>query len=130
MPIVTFWLNAFIPKTVAGYTKVLTAGPHAGKTAIPLPTVARTWPGNTFKDWNAGYLTDQRDFNSSPTNSVRMQSLAKVELAGPEGPTLISPQAHRSSGTTEVNLVSGVQTGFKVADMTRCHGGCPAFSHR
>src|SRR5262249_40312462 len=123
MPIVTFWLNAFIPKTVAGYTKVLTAGPHAGKTAIPLPGIARTWPGNTFKDWNAGYLTDQRDFDPSPTNSVRMQSLAKVELAGAEGPTLINPQAHRSSGTTEVNLVSGVQTGFKVADMTRCKFG-------
>jgi hypothetical protein len=120
MPIVTFWLNAFIPKTVTGYTKVLTAGPHAGKTAIPLPPIARAWPGNTFKDWDAGYLTDQRDFDPSPTNSVRMQSLAKVELAGPEGPTLINPQTHRSSGTTEVNLASGVQTGFKVADMTRC----------
>jgi hypothetical protein len=129
MPIVTFWLNAFIPKTVAGYTKPLKSGPHAGKTAIPLPGISRLWPGipflvtgNTFKDWNAGYLTDQRDFDPSPTNSVRMQSLAKVELAGAEGPTLIS-QAHRSSGTTEVNLVSGVQTGFKVANMSRCKFG-------
>src|SRR5262249_32257466 len=119
MPVVTFWLNAFIPKTVAGYTKVLPTGPHAGKTAIPLPGIARLWPGNTFKDLDAGYLTDQRGFDSSPSNSVRMQSLAKVELAGAEGPTLIE-QKHRSSGTTEVNLVSGVQTGFKVADMTRC----------
>jgi len=120
MPIVTFWLNAFIPKTVAGYTKVLTAGPHVGKSAIPLPSIARTWPGNLFKDWDAGYLSDQRGFDPSPTNSVRMQSLAKVELAGAEGPTLVHPQAHRSSGTTEVNLVTGKQTGFKVADMSRC----------
>ena len=59
MPIVKFWLNAFIPKNVTGYTKVLTKGPHAGKTAIPLPGIARTWPGNTLKAWNAGYLTDQ-----------------------------------------------------------------------
>jgi hypothetical protein len=28
---------------------------------------------------------DQRDFGPSPTNGVRMQSLAKVELASPEG---------------------------------------------
>ncbi len=27
---------------------------------------------------------------------------------------------HRSSGTTEVNLVTGKQTGFAVADMSRC----------
>jgi hypothetical protein len=127
MPIVSFWLNAFIPRDVPGYTKTLPAGPHAGKTAIPLPGISRAWPGipflvtgNTFKDWNAGYLTDQRGFNPSPTNNVRMQSLAKVELAGPEGPTLLAPQTHRSSGTTEVNLASGVQTGFKVADMSRC----------
>ena len=119
MPVVTFWLNAFIPKTVPCYTKVLPAGPHAGKTAIPLPSIARGWPGNWLKDWEAGYLTDQRGFDSSPTNSVRMQSLAKVEISGATGPTLIE-QKHRSSGTTEVNLVSGVQTGFKVADMTRC----------
>ena len=119
MPIVTFWLNAFIPMTVAGYTKVLTAGVHVGKTAIPLPKIARGWPGNTLKDLNAGYLTDQRDFDPSPSNSVRMQSLATVELVGASGPSLTT-QAHRSSGTTEVNLVSGLQTGFAVADMSRC----------
>jgi hypothetical protein len=116
MPIVRFWLNAFIPRTVSGYTRILTAGPHSGKTAIPLPGIARTWPGNTFKDWDAGYLTDQRGFDPSPSASVRMQSLAEVETSVP---TMVR-QAHRSSGTTEVNLVSGVQTGFAVADMSRC----------
>jgi hypothetical protein len=116
MPIVSFWLNAFIPRTVAGYTRVLTAGPHSGKTAIPLPGIARTWPGNTFKDREAGYLSDQRDFDPSPGASARMQSWAEVELQG----RALVRQAHRSSGTTEVNLVSGVQTGFAIANMSRC----------
>jgi hypothetical protein len=116
MPIVTFWLNAFIPLNVTGYTRTLTAGPHSGKTAIPLPGIARLWPGNTFKDWDAGYLSDQRGFSSVPGASCRMQSIVEVEMAGP---AMIS-QTHRSSGTTEVNLVTGVQTGFAVADMSRC----------
>src|SRR5262249_55625422 len=30
---------------------------------------------------------------------------------------------HQSSGTTGVDIVSGVQTGFKVADMSRCSFG-------
>lgn len=120
MPIVSFWLNAFIPRTVPGYTKLLTAGPHTGKTAIPLPGVARTWPGNWLKDWDAGYLTDQRAFNPAQTASCRMQSIAEVELAAPPTPCRLVRQVHRSSGTTEVNLVSGVQTGFAVANMSRC----------
>ena len=117
MPTVQFWLNAFIPQTVSGYTQTLTAGPHSGKTAVPLPGVARLWPGNTLKDWNAGYLSDQRTFDSSQTASCRMQSILEVDVSGP--PRMVG-QTHRSSGTTEVNLVSGVQTGFAVADMSRC----------
>jgi len=116
MPIVSFWLSAFIPKTVTGYTKVLMAGPHMGKTAIPLPGIARTWPGNMTKDWDAGYLTDQRGYDPSPTASARMQSRVDVEVLGP---ALLS-ESHTSSGTTEVNLVTGVQTGFAVANMARC----------
>src|SRR5262249_55742419 len=117
MPTVQFWLNAFIPRTVTGYTQTLTAGPHTGKTAVPLPGIARLWPGNTFKDWNAGYLSDQRTFDSSLTASCRMQSILEVDIAGP--PRMVG-QTHRSSGTTEVNLSSGAQTGFAVADMSRC----------
>ena len=120
MPVVTFWMNAFIPRTVAGYTRTLTAGPHTGKTAIPLPGIARTWPGNTFKDWDAGYLTDQRGFDPSLGASCRMQSIVEVEMAGPRGDPVMLREEHRSSGTTEVNLVTGVQTGFKKADMSRC----------
>jgi hypothetical protein len=116
MPIVQFWLNAFIPRDVTGYTKLLTAGVHKGKTAVPLPGIARTWPGNTFKDWDAGYLTDQRTFDPSPTASARMKSMVEVEMVGP----VVKKQSHTSSGTTEVNIKTGVQTGFAVADMSRC----------
>jgi hypothetical protein len=134
MPIATFWLNAFIPRTVVGYTRTLTAGLHVGKTAIPLPGIARLHPGNAFKDSDAGYLSDQRGFSSALGASCRMQSIAEVEV---DGPALIR-QTHRSSGTTEVNLVTGVQTGYAVADMSRCRftvvptgppgGGAGAFS--
>ncbi|HJQ60204.1 MAG TPA: hypothetical protein VJ890_25085 [Vineibacter sp.] len=125
MPIATFWFNAFIPKTVPGYTKTLAKGPHAGKTAIPLPSAARLWPGNTFKSWDAGYLSDQRGFSSTITASCRMQSIVEVEMS-----TLaIVKQTHRSSGTTEVDLENGAQLGYAVADMTRCKytklGGAP-----
>jgi len=116
MPTVSFWLNAFIPRTVVGYTVLLKSGVHAGKTAIPLPGAARLWPGNTLKDWNCGYLTDQRTFNNTVSASCRMQSWAEVDLT-----TLrMTRQSHRSSGTTQVNLESGAQTGFAVADMSRC----------
>lgn len=116
MPVITLWINAFIPRTVAGYTQVLSVGPHAGKTAIPLPSIARTWPGNWSKDLDCGYLTDQRSFDGATGASVRMQSLAEIELGGP----VLIRQAHRSSGTTEVNLGTGNQTGHAVAAMSRC----------
>ena len=120
MATITFWLNAFIPQTVDGYTQVLSGGPHAGKTAVPLPGIARLWPGNTFKDLDAGYLTDQRTFNPAPDNSVRMRSIATVDLAAPGGPAMVGSGDHDSSGTTEVNMVTGKQTGYKKADMSRC----------
>jgi hypothetical protein len=116
MPTVVFWLNAFIPRDVTGYTSRLSKGPHAGKTAIPLPGIARLWPGNTFKQSDAGYLTDQRGFDASPDASVRVQSLVEVDVS-----TLtLARQVHRSSGTTEVNLVTGAQTGFRLSNISRC----------
>lgn len=116
MATVQFWLNAFIPRTVSGYTETIAVGPHAGKTAVPLPGIARAWPGNTFKALDAGYLTDQRGFSDHPGASVRMQSLVEVDIAT----WALVRQAHRSSGTTEVSIKSGKQTGFAVANMSRC----------
>jgi len=116
MQTVIFWLNAFIPREVPGYSQRLAVGRHAGKTAIPLPSLARTWPGNSSKPRDTGYLTDQRTFNSNPASSRRMQSLVEVDLVG----LTIIRQAHTSSGTTEVNLATGAQQGFAVANTSRC----------
>jgi hypothetical protein len=113
----TVWINAFIPEVVLGYTRRLTCGRHAGKTAVPLPRPARAHPFNLIKNLDAGYLTDQRTFSDSVTASCRMQSL--VEFAVGSRVT-ISRQQHTSSGTTEVDLDTGAHLGYGVADM----GGC------
>ena len=68
---VKFWLRAFIPRNVPGYTKTITKGPYAGQTAVPLPGIARLNPLNMTKAWAAGYLTDQRSFQADFSVSVR-----------------------------------------------------------
>lgn len=119
--LLTVWINAFIPRTVAGYTKTIARGRHSGKTAVPLPGVARLNPLNTFKNWDSGFLTDQRGFDSNITASVRMRSLATLTISPPEAS--LSTTRHESSGTTEVDMDTGDQLGFAVADMTRCRWG-------
>ncbi len=121
MPVLQFWLNAFIPFTVAGYTKVLTAGVHKGKSAIPLPGPARLWPGNTFKHFDAGYLTDQRTFDSAYGASSRMTSMVEIET----DTMAMMREAHTTSGTTQVDLETGAQSGFARADMSRCRFTAP-----
>src|SRR5256885_1774095 len=125
--LLTIWINAFIPATVPAYTRTITAGLQPGKTAVPLPRTARL--GNTFKTFDRGYLTDQRTFNSSPSASRRMQSMAEILLRAPTAQsgemvvmsanaqppsarTSLYKQSHTSSGTTEVNIVSGAVTGY------------------
>ena len=117
MATISFWLNAFIPKVVPGYTQIIPSGVHVNKTAVPLPGVARLWPGNTFKDWNAGYLTDQRGFDSDEAASARMHCWAEVDLSKLQ----LAKQVHRSSGTTQVNMKTGEQTGFAYSNMDRCN---------
>ncbi len=114
---IRFWLNAFIPETVSGYTERLTTGPHEGKTAIPLPTVALVTT-NIHKPKGTGYLSDQRSFSSDPAASVRMQSIASVVLRN--GNAALLSGNHTSSGTTEVNIGTGAEQGYAVADMSRC----------
>jgi hypothetical protein len=116
MPLLRFWMNAFIPLSVPGYTVTVPTGVHAHKTAVPLPGIARGWPGNWAKDLNAGYLTDQRGFDNKYGASSRMTCMCEIDA----GTGDLMHQEHTSSGTTEVNLVSGAQTGFARADMTRC----------
>jgi hypothetical protein len=113
-----FWINAFIPGTVSGYTQSITKGTHAGKTAIPLPGVARFHPGNTLKPRNTGYLTDQRSFSGDPSASTRMRSIVTVDLT--PGSCYPLTALHETSGTTEVDIASGAQLGFGKADMSRC----------
>jgi hypothetical protein len=50
------WINAFLPRDVAGYTLVVPAGMHRGKTAVPCPPIAL--PANPHC-LGRGYLTDQ-----------------------------------------------------------------------
>src|ERR1022692_4291032 len=115
----SFGINAFIPQTVPGYTITITKGANAGKSAVPLPGLARLNPLNTLKDWNAGYLTDQRSFSDAPSAGVRMQSFAQVSLPG----ATIIKTFHRTSGTTQVNIGSGATTGVGSADLSRCTWG-------
>jgi hypothetical protein len=113
------WINAFIPHTVPGYTELITQGTNAGKTAVPLPLIARMNPLNLLKPVYAGYLTDQRSFDPNPSASVRMQSLATLSL-GPTGWVLDHQGEHRTSGTTEVDTSTGETLDFGSAPMDRC----------
>jgi len=119
------WINAFIPETVKGYTRVIPKGANVGKTAIPLPALANLNPVNLWKDvWNwgdTGYLTDQRTFNDSPDASVRMRSWVELSLS----PLEVTRMGHLSSGTTEVDMKNGNLLGFGVANMSGCHWTLP-----
>lgn len=66
-----FWINAFIPLNVIGYTKPIPG--HPGKTMIPGPGI------NPLSDC---YHTDQRDFSNKIHASSRMHAEAKVDFSG------------------------------------------------
>lgn len=113
------WINAFIPQIVAGYTVALAQGQNAGKTAVPLPLIARLNPVNALKPLTAGYLTDQRGFGPNIDASCRMQSLAILSI-GPTG-WRFDQTNHRTSGTTEVDMATGATLASGNADMNRCN---------
>lgn len=126
--ILKLWISAFIPREVPGYTVLVNAnrkyfGKHTGKTAVPLPVLARLHPFNLTKNTSAGYLTDQRTFSDmSPIGrlpSVRMRSLAEL-MIGKAGQAVLVNQIHESSGTTEVDTKTGDELGFLFANMSRC----------
>jgi len=64
-----FWMNAFIPRTVLGYTREVPKGPDKGKTMIPgpLPT-------------SDCFLSDQRAFDNYIHASSRMHAECKVDF--------------------------------------------------
>jgi hypothetical protein len=107
------WINAFIPGSIPGYTLTIPGGPHAGKTAIPCPIIATPVNPNCFR---VGYLTDQRGFDSSPRASVRMRSIAEIQLISPQ----LVRTAHQTSGTTEIHKKTGAVTCAALANMRRC----------
>jgi hypothetical protein len=115
------WINAFIPFEVANYTVSLPDGEFTGKSAIPLPPIARLNPLNAGKPLGAGYLTDQRGFDSDISASCRMQSIADLSrsLVGWQLNNGFNGE-HRTSGTTEVDIDTGARLDFGRADMTRC----------
>src|SRR5260370_11619704 len=51
------WINAFIPKSVPGYTFTVPGVPHASKTAIPCPAIALPV---TWHCLHLAYLSDPR----------------------------------------------------------------------
>ena len=113
---VIVWINAFIPRDVHGYTKLIARGQFMGKTAVPLPPVANLRLYNLLKPTGTGYLTDQRAFSSEIGTSVRMQSIARITLYPP---TLVQ-HYHLTSGTREVNIATGEDQGGGTADMSDC----------
>jgi hypothetical protein len=120
MVIIDVWINAFIPLSVPGYTLPISSGTHRGKTAVPLPKLARVNPFNLFKAFNTGYLTDQRDFDSTMGASVRMQSRAQITLSSWGAMPVVTKAVHTTSGTTQVTITNGDETGKSTADMTAC----------
>lgn len=79
---VTFWLNAFLPRDIAGYTTTLKWGPYAGLTAMAGPLYC---------------LTDQRNFSNDIRARARMHSEITLDCSGTI-PALT--QAHRCDVTT------------------------------
>lgn len=97
------WINAFIPRDVAGLTLTVPAGVHAGKTMIPGPFL--------FSDC---FLTDQRSFDNNPAASVRMQSLATLRVKNPG----LCLHNRRTSGTVELDCEDGDVECTMNADVT------------
>ena len=128
---IKFWLNAFIPKDVSGYTMTVPAGPHAGLTMIPGPTTVgvvippRPSPFMFFqpiRKMHLGvsdcYLTDQRDFSNYIHAKSRMHSEVKIDFsASPYKMT----QWHNCHWTTECDCEDGEVECHKKGDTNRMH---------
>ncbi len=92
---VTVWLNAFIPRDVAGLTRKV---PDFGVKLDP------SMAGKTMFETSMGCgLTDQRSFSPDINASSRMHSEAKIDLDKPG----IIYQKHRIDPTVQVNCLYG-----------------------
>ena len=86
---IRFWLNAFVPRDIAGATTLLNQGEYSGLTALSASPC---------------YLTDQRNFSNELDALSRMHSTAKVEIADSK---LALKQQHRCDELIECDRVSG-----------------------
>ncbi len=103
---VDFWIKAFIPRDIPGYTVTVPTGTYAGKTVIPHPVL----------DYD--YLTDQRGFSSSPTASARLTSSVHLDFTG-GSPTWTETQ---TCGTTvELSGSTWTSTCTSTASTSRMH---------
>lgn len=117
----TLWVNAFIPGDIPNYSRQLQAGPYAGRTAIPFPSLL----GPLDLERQAGgrlpgCLTDQRTFSDELGARSHMRSLAIVRLS-PD--IALVHTSHDTSGATEVDLRSGLEEKFGCAVLDRCSFG-------
>ena len=85
----TFWINAFIPRDIFGAMRILHEGDYRGLSIVSKAPC---------------YLTDQRNFSNDLCASSRMHSLVKVDLTASE-PVLT--QHHRCDDLIECDPVSG-----------------------
>ncbi len=98
---ITFWLNAFIPRDIAGYTMTLRNGPYAGLTALAEPCCC---------------LTDQRHFSNDIRARSRMHSAVTIDFSG-STPTL--RQGHKCDYTIECDCEGGEVSCQKRANTSR-----------
>jgi hypothetical protein len=129
---VKFWINAFIPGHIPGYTIVVPAGAHRGKTMIPGPgawnlgvnvhgvpvsaqDLARGLSGQPYRGQTRRvgvdavgvsdcYLTDQRTFSNQIHAKSRMHSEFRLDLTGPQ---VRFTQWHHCDETTELDCEDG-----------------------
>jgi hypothetical protein len=79
--VITVWINAFLPRDIAGLTTTLRDGPCAGKTAVEGP---------------AFYVTDQRGFSTERRAAARMHSCVTIDF---RASAPVVGQAHRCDPT-------------------------------
>lgn len=111
---VTFWMNAFIPRDISGYTISVPKGEHAGKTMIPGPhslaslkeaqlNVPKSMLAVGLSDC---FLTDQRTFSNERNAKSRMHSEFTIHF-GVYPPRMT--QHHNCDWTTELDCEDGSQ---------------------
>ncbi len=85
---ISFWLNAFIPRDIAGYTAILRKGPYKGLTVLTGSTCC---------------LTDQRNFSNDIRAASRMHSAFRVDSSDPP----VLTQSHRCDAAIECDIEDG-----------------------